>query len=112
MDSLAVFDTWQGATAQARRHAGASLRQDLDAHGNESLLVARAAAKAADDIAHLQSALDTLRRDAAELEMTIECTTNTVVPSLSFSGPAGGSADRRDATTASAECDCGTGRFS
>ena len=40
LDSLAVFDTWQGATAQARRHAGASLRLDLDAHGNESLLSA------------------------------------------------------------------------
>ncbi|MDT5023263.1 MAG: hypothetical protein QOI33_3787 [Mycobacterium sp.] len=87
LDSLAVFDTWQGATAQARRHAGASLRVDLDAHGNESLLVARAAAKAADDIAHLQSALNTLRRDAAELEMTIEATTNTVVPISDFSGP-------------------------
>ncbi len=41
LDSLAVFDTWQGATAQARRHAGASIRLDLDAHGNESLAVAR-----------------------------------------------------------------------
>lgn len=87
LDSLAVFDTWQGATAQARRHAGASIRLDLDAHGNESLLVARAAAEAADDIAQVQSALSTLRRDAAELEMTIECATNTVIPISNFSGP-------------------------
>jgi Alpha/beta hydrolase len=87
LDSLAVFDTWQGATAQARRHTGASIRLDLDAHGNESLLVARAAAKAADDITHLQSALNTLRRDAAELEMTIECATNTVTPIPDFRGP-------------------------
>jgi hypothetical protein len=87
LDSLAVFDTWQGATAQARRHAGASLRLDLDAHGNESLLVARAAAKAADNIADLQLALATLRRDATELEMTIECTTNTVTPISEFGGP-------------------------
>jgi hypothetical protein len=87
LDSLAVFDTWQGATAQARRHAGASLRLDLDAHGNESLLVARAAATAADNIADLQLALATLRRDATELEMTIECTTNTVTPISEFGGP-------------------------
>jgi hypothetical protein len=87
LDSLAVFDTWQGATAQARRHAGASIRLDLDAHGNESLAVARAAGKAADDIAHLQSALHTLRRDAAELEMTIDPGTNTVMPMSNFSGP-------------------------
>jgi Alpha/beta hydrolase len=87
LDSLAVFDTWQGATAQARRHAGASLRLDLDAHGNESLAVARAAVRAADDIAHVQSALNTLRRDAAELEMTIDRATNTVLPGSNFSGP-------------------------
>ena len=47
LNSLAVFDTWQGETAQARRHANASIRLDLDAHGNESLAVARAAGKAA-----------------------------------------------------------------
>lgn len=87
LNSLAVFDTWQGATAQARRHANASIRLDLDAHGNESLAVARAAGKAADDIAHVQSALRALRRDAAELEMTIDCSTNTVVPASGFTGP-------------------------
>jgi Alpha/beta hydrolase len=87
LDSLAVFDTWQGATAQARRHAGASIRLDLDAHGNESLAVARAAVKAADDIGRVQSALNTLRRDAAELQMTIDRATNTVMPSSNFSGP-------------------------
>jgi hypothetical protein len=87
LDSLSVFDTWQGATAQARRHAGASIRLDLDAHGNESLAVARAAGKAADDIADVQSALNTLRRDAAELEMTIDRATNTVLPISNFSGP-------------------------
>ncbi|WP_428342736.1 alpha/beta hydrolase [Mycobacterium sp.] len=87
LDSLSVFDTWQGATAQARRHASASIRVDLDSHGNESLAVARAAQKAADDIAHLQSALNTLRRDAAELEMLIDLATNTVKPMSNFSGP-------------------------
>jgi hypothetical protein len=87
LDSLAVFDTWQGATAQARRHAGASIRLDLDAHGNESLAVARAAGRAADDIDHVQAALNSLRRDAAELEMTIDRGTNTVMPSSDFRGP-------------------------
>jgi hypothetical protein len=87
LDSLAVFDSWQGATAQARRHTNVSIRLDLDAHGNESLVVARAAGKAADDIAHLQAALNTLRRDAAELEMTIDCATNTVLPISNFGGP-------------------------
>ncbi|UMB69198.1 alpha/beta hydrolase [Mycobacterium paraterrae] len=87
LDSLAVFDTWQGETARARAHTNASIRLDLDAHGNESLAVARAAGKAADDIAHVQSALSTLRRDAAELQMTIDAATNTVVPSWRFNGP-------------------------
>ena len=86
LDSLAVFDTWQGQTALARRHTNASIRLDLDAHGNESLAVARAAGKAADDIAHVQSALSILRRDAAELEMTVDASANTVVPNSSFSG--------------------------
>jgi len=36
LDSLSMFDTWEGAAAQACRHANASIRQDLDAHGNES----------------------------------------------------------------------------
>ena len=85
--SLAVFDTWQGAAAQARRHSSASIRSDLDAHGNESLAVARAAARAADDIVHVQSQLNALRRDAAELQMTIDGRTDKVVPSSNFDGP-------------------------
>jgi hypothetical protein len=87
LGSLAVFDAWQGATAQARRHSNASIRVDLDAHGNESLGVARAARRAADDIAHVQSKLSALRRDAAELQMTIDCRTDKVVPSSTFGGP-------------------------
>ncbi len=85
--SLAVFDTWQGATAQARRHSSASIRSDLDAHGNESLAVAWAAGRAADDIVQVQSQLSALRRDAAELQMAIDCRTDKVVPSSNFDGP-------------------------
>src|ERR1700722_1261707 len=87
LTSLAVFDTWQGATAQARRHSSASIRSDLDAHGNESLAVAWAAGRAADDIVQVQSQLSALRRDAAELQMTIDCRTDRVVPSSNFDGP-------------------------
>lgn len=87
LGSLAVFDTWAGATAEAWKHANAEIRQDLDAHGNESLAVARAARRAADDIEHVQSELRTLRHDAAELQMTIDALSNKVVPSAAFDGP-------------------------
>ncbi|UQX10835.1 alpha/beta hydrolase [Candidatus Mycobacterium methanotrophicum] len=87
LSSLTVFDTWEGATAEARRHANAVIRQDLDAHGNESLAVAAAAGKAADGIEHVQSALRALRHDAAELQMTIDPMANKVVPSAAFNGP-------------------------
>ncbi len=87
LGSLAVFDTWAGATAEARKHANAVIRRDLDAHGNESLAVARAASRAADGIERVQSELRTLRRDAAELRITIDVLTNTVVPGATFNGP-------------------------
>jgi hypothetical protein len=80
LSTLAVFDTWEGATAEARKHTNASIRQDLDAHGNEALVVARAADQSADGIDHVQSELRTLRHDADELHMTIDATTNTIVP--------------------------------
>ncbi len=87
LSSLTVFDTWEGATAEARKHSNAAIRQDLDAHGNESLAVARAAGKAADAIEHVQSELRLLRRDAAELQMTIDPLANKLVPSAVFNGP-------------------------
>jgi hypothetical protein len=87
LSTLSVFDSWEGATAEARKHTNASIRQDLDAHGNESLAVAQAAGKAADDIEKVQSELRTLRHDATELHMTINPTTNQVIPSSSFTGP-------------------------
>lgn len=87
LSSLAVFDAWEGATAEARKHANASIRQDLDAHGNEALAVARAAGKAADDIEHVQSELRTLLADANGLHMTIDQLANKVIPSSTFNGP-------------------------
>ena len=80
LSTLSVFDTWEGATAEARKHVNAGIRQDLDAHGNEALAVARAADQAADGIEHVQSDLRTLRHDAAEMHMAIDATTNTLVP--------------------------------
>src|ERR1700684_2142640 len=61
LSTLAVFDTWEGLTAEARKHSNASIRQDLDAHGNEPLVVARAADQAAAGIEPVQSELRTLR---------------------------------------------------
>ncbi len=55
LSSLSVFDTWEGATAEARRHTNASIRQDLDHHGSESLAVAQASGKAADGLDQVQS---------------------------------------------------------
>jgi chaperonin cofactor prefoldin len=86
LSTLAVFDGWEGVTAEARKHANASIRQDLDAHGNEALVVARAADQAADGIEHVQSELRTLRDDAEKLHMTIDAMTNKVVPSSTFNG--------------------------
>jgi hypothetical protein len=80
LSTLSVFDTWEGATAQARKHVNAGIRQDLDAHGNEALAVARAADQAADGIEQVQSDLRTLRHDAAEMHVAIDATTNTLVP--------------------------------
>ena len=80
LSTLSVFDTWEGATAEARKHVNAGIRQDLDAHGNEALAVARAADQAADGIEHVQSDLRTLRSDASELHMAIDAMTNRVVP--------------------------------
>jgi hypothetical protein len=80
LSTLSVFDTWDGLTAEARKHTNASIRQDLDAHGNESLAVAKAAGKAADDIEKVQSALRALRADATQLHMTIDAASNQIVP--------------------------------
>jgi alpha/beta hydrolase family protein len=86
LGSLAVFDTWNGATAKAAKHQTALIRQDLDVHGDEALAVARAADKAADGIEYVQSQLRQLRADTSELQMAIDPLTNTVLPGTGFRG--------------------------
>ena len=86
LSSLAVFDTWEGQTAEARKHQNALIRQDLDAHGNEALAVGRAAGNAADDIDHVQAELRQLRADAAAMQMCIDPLTNKVVAAAGFRG--------------------------
>lgn len=86
LSSLAVFDTWEGQTAAARKHHNALIRQDLDAHGNEALAVGAAAGKAADGIDKVQGELRRLRADAAEMGLWIDPLANTVVAGSGFRG--------------------------
>jgi hypothetical protein len=84
--SVALDDTWAGPKAAVRQHTYVTISDDLDAHGSESLAVARAASAATESIAQLQLKLATLRHDAAELEMTVDSLTNTVMPISMLSG--------------------------
>jgi len=86
LSSAALDYAYAGAKASVRQHDRASIRDDLNAHGIDSLAVARAAGAAADGIAQLQAKLATLRSDAAELDMTIDSLTNTVAPIAMLDG--------------------------
>ncbi|MDI3314403.1 MAG: alpha/beta hydrolase [Mycobacterium sp.] len=86
LSSLAVFDTWEGQTAAARKHHNALIRQDLDAHGNEALAVGAAAGKAADGIDKVQADLRRLRADAAEMGLWVDPLANKVVAGSGFRG--------------------------
>lgn len=86
LKSLAVFDAWNGATAEAAKHQNALIRQDLDVHGCEALAVARAADKAADGIEHVQSQLRQLRADACQLQMAIDPIDSKITPAAGFRG--------------------------
>ncbi len=78
LSSLLVFASWQGATRDAAAHQNATIRQDLDDHGNEALAVARAAGKAADDIDNVKADLAKLRADAAAAELEVDAATSQV----------------------------------
>jgi hypothetical protein len=80
LSSVILDDAWAGAKAELRQHTYTSIRNELAAHGIESLAVARAAGTAADSIVALQLKLAMLRHDAAEVDMAVDSPTNTVVP--------------------------------
>ena len=76
---LPVFGTWGGAASDAAKHAVGVTRMDLDAHGNEAMVVARAASKAADEIQQVKDDLAALRAEAQSLGMAIDSATSSVV---------------------------------
>jgi hypothetical protein len=78
--TLPAFGTWGGDAAEAAKEANSQIRNDLDAHGNEALAVARAADQAAGGIESVKNRLANLRAEAARLGMEIDPVTNTVVP--------------------------------
>ena len=80
LGALAVFDDWEGEASTAARHAIAQTRQDLDAHGNEALVVGRAARQAADDIDSVQAQLRDLKSRAAESGLEVDPASNRIVP--------------------------------
>lgn len=77
--TLSVFATWEGASRDAAAHQNAGIRQDLDAHGNEALAVARAAEQAAGGIDKVKAELATLRADAAAARLQVDAATSQVV---------------------------------
>lgn len=86
LGALTVFETWGGDAAIAAEHQLALTRQDLDAHGNEAIVVANAARTAADEIDALQRELAALRLQATRLDMAIDPVTSQVVAGQGFSG--------------------------
>lgn len=85
---LPAFGSWGGEASEAAEDAIGRTRRDLDAHGNESLAVARAAGAAADDIEQVKSRLSQLRAEADRLGMVVDPVTNSIEP-----GPGAAGAD-------------------
>jgi hypothetical protein len=94
---LPAFGTWGGDASQAAKESIGQTRKDLDAHGNETLAVARAADRAADDIEALKGKLANLRNRAHQLGMELDAASNTFVPA------AGSNITEADAAVAEAE---------
>jgi hypothetical protein len=80
LGALAVFKSWDGETAEAAKAAIASTSKDLEADANEATVVARAAAKAADDIDGIKLRLQLLRDKAQSMGMKVNNSTDTVSP--------------------------------
>ena len=78
--ALSVFESWDGEAADAARHAIATTRRDLDAHGDEAASVASAAARAADAIDKVKADLQTVRAEAESHGLEIDPVSGAVVP--------------------------------
>lgn len=80
LSTLTVFETWGGPTAAAATHANAAIRQDLDTHGAEAVVVAHAASRAADGIEHVQHELAALQTYAQDRQLAIDPLRDLIVP--------------------------------
>jgi hypothetical protein len=80
LSALSIFKSWDGETAEAAKTAIHSTTKDLEADANEAPVVARAAAKAADDIDGIKTRLEVLRDTAQTMGMKVDNSTDTVVP--------------------------------
>ena len=78
--ALSVFQNWEGEAADAARHAVATTRRDLDAHGNEAASVASAAARAADGIDKVKADLQAVRAEAESHGLDIDPVSGAVMP--------------------------------
>lgn len=75
--TLPAFEGWGGEASGAAQKANERRRKDLDAHGRESIAVARAAGQAADGIEAVQGRLANLRAKADQLGMQLNAASNT-----------------------------------
>ena len=78
--ALSVFESWDGEAADAARHAIATTRRDLDAHGNEAASVSSAAARAADGIDKVKADLQAVRAEAESHGLEIDPVSGAVMP--------------------------------
>lgn len=85
--TLPAFGNWGGKAAGAAKTANEQLHKDLDAHGNEALVVAKAAQRAADDMQQVKDDLARLEADAARGGYQVDPTTSRVIPGLNPKTP-------------------------
>ena len=78
--TLPALSSWGGEAATAAREAIGRTRIDLDSHGNEALMVADAARRAADSIEGIQSDLAQLKVAATVWGLEVDPSTNRIVP--------------------------------
>jgi hypothetical protein len=78
--TLPALTSFGGLAGAAAHEAIDSTRKDLDAHGNEALAVADAAARAADSIDGIKSDLAQLKTDAENSGLEIDAASNRIVP--------------------------------